>query len=95
MPLTDAEIRGFKSEKQRFRRSDGGGLFVDVMPSGKKVFRLAYRSGGKQRTAWMGDYPFTRLADARLKASEFKLVLRNGDDPKVSDVSTCGADLRI
>lgn len=82
MPLTDAEIRGFKPETQRFRRSDGGGLFVDVMPSGKKVFRLAYRSGGRQRTAWIGNYPSTRLADARLRASEFKLALRNGEDPK-------------
>lgn len=82
MPLTDAEIRGFKPQEQRFRRSDGGGLFVDVMPSGKKVFRLAYRSGGKQRTAWLGDYPTTRLADARLKVAEFKLILRSGEDPK-------------
>ncbi len=82
MPLTDAEIRGFKSGEQPFRRSDGGGLFIDVMPSGKKVFRLAYRSGGTQRTVWLGDYPTTRLADARLKASEIKLALRNGHDPK-------------
>ena len=35
MPLTDAEIRAFRPGKQRFRRSDGGGLFLDVMPSGK------------------------------------------------------------
>jgi integrase len=82
VPLTDAEIRSFKSGEQRFRRSDGGGLFVDVMPSGKKVFRLAYRSGGAQRTVWLGDYPTTRLADARLKAAEIKLALRNGKDPK-------------
>ena len=82
MPLSDAEIRSFKSGEQRFRRSDGGGLFVDVMPSGKKVFRLAYRSGGAQRTVWLGDYPTTRLADARLKAAEIKLALRNGKDPK-------------
>ena len=53
MPLTDAEIRGFSPEKQRFRRFDGGGLFVDVMPSGKKVFRLAYRS--KWQTAHSGN----------------------------------------
>ncbi|WP_146193056.1 integrase arm-type DNA-binding domain-containing protein [Maritimibacter sp. 55A14] len=82
MPLTDAEIRAFSPQNQRFRRSDGGGLFVDVMPSGKKVFRLAYRSGGKQRTVVIGEYPSIRLADARLNAAAFKSALRDGTDPK-------------
>lgn len=82
MPLTDAEIRAFTPQEQRFRRSDGAGLFLDVMPSGKKVFRLAYRSDGKQRTALIGEYPAMRLADARLHASAIKLSLRNGIDPK-------------
>lgn len=91
MPLTDAEIRGFSSENQRFRRSDGGGLFVDVMPSGKKVFRLAYRSNGKQRTAVIGAYPAVRLADARLRAAEFKLSLRDGIDPKRAVDETANA----
>ena len=50
MPLTDAQIKSFKPENKRIRKSDGGGLFMDVMPSGKKVFRLAYRFGDKQRT---------------------------------------------
>jgi len=82
MPLTDAEIRAFKPIKQRFRRSDGSGLFLDVMSSGKKVFRLAYRSEGKQRTIWIGDYPTVRLADARLKVGQLKQKIRQGIDPK-------------
>jgi len=47
------------------RKSDGGGLFIDVMPSGSKVFRLAYRINGKQRTLVIGDYPTVKLADGR------------------------------
>ena len=85
MPLTDAEIRGFTPANQRFRRSDGGGLFIDVMPSGKKVFRLAYRSDGKQRTALIGEYPNVRLADARLRAAELKRSLRDGVDGTAAD----------
>ncbi len=88
MPLTDAEIRGFRSEKQRFRRSDGRGLFLDIMPSGKKVFRLAYRSDGKQRTLLIGEYPAVRLADARLQVAEFKRELRQGVDPKAASRPT-------
>lgn len=56
---------------------------MDVMPSGKKVFRLAYRSDGKQRTAVIGEYPAMRLADARLNAGAFKSALRDGTDPKL------------
>lgn len=82
MSLTDAQIRAFKPSAKRFRRSDGAGLFLDVMPSGKKIFRLAYRSQGKQRTAWIGDYPATGLANARLKAAKYRMALRDGIDPK-------------
>jgi len=78
---TDTQVKSFKPKEKRYRRSDGGGLFVDVMPSGRKVFRLAYRNDGKQRTAWIGDYPTIRLADARLKVGEFKRALRAGIDP--------------
>ncbi len=82
IPLTNAQIKSFRPAEKRFRHSDGGGLFIEVMPSGKKIFRLAYRISGKQRTAWIGDYPATGLADARLKVAELKLALRSGSDPK-------------
>lgn len=82
MSLTDAEVKSFKSHGKRLRRSDGGGLFLDVMPSGRKFFRLAYRSSGKQRTALIGEYPQVRLIDARLKAAEIKTALRSGVDIK-------------
>jgi integrase len=87
MPLTDSQIRSFRASEKRFRCSDGGGLFLEVLPSGKKVFRLAYRVAGNQRTKLVGDYPRTSLADARLKASAFKLEL-NSDDPDIVKQAT-------
>ncbi|MFK7882228.1 tyrosine-type recombinase/integrase [Roseobacter sp.] len=87
MPLTDTQIRALHPSEKRVRRSDGGGLFLEVMPSGKKVFRLAYRLNGGQRTKLIGDYPRTSLADARLKASAFKLDLRD-DNPEVVAMAT-------
>ena len=87
MPLTNTQIRALTPSKKRIRFSDGGGLFVEILPSGKKVFRLAYRHNGGQRTKLIGDYPRTSLADARLKASAFKLELRSGD-PQVVALAT-------
>ncbi|WP_411890790.1 tyrosine-type recombinase/integrase [Yoonia sp. SDW83-1] len=87
MPLTDTQIRSLRASEKRFRCSDGGGLFIEVLPSGKKVFRLAYRVAGNQRTKMIGDYPRTSLADARLKASAFKLDL-NSNDPDIVEHAT-------
>lgn len=92
MSLSDAQIKSFKSHGKRLRRSDGGGLFLDIMPSGKKVFRLAYRSAGKQRTTFIGEYPSVRLIDARLKAAEIKRALRGGVDPKEAEQIEAAAE---
>lgn len=87
MSLTDTQIRAIRRSKKRARISDSGGLFLEVLPSGRKVFRLAYRVAGSQRTKLIGDYPLTSLADARLKASAFKLDL-NSSDPKIVELAT-------
>ncbi len=87
MALTDTQIRSLRPTDKRVRCSDGGGLFLEVLPSGKKVFRLAYRASGSQRTKMIGDYPRTSLADARLKASAFKLDL-NSNDPEIVELAT-------
>lgn len=81
MPLSDAHIRGLKPTEKRFRKSDGQGLFLEILPSGRKIFRLAYRINQNQRTALIGEYPEIRLADARLKAAEIRRTLRDGTDP--------------
>ncbi|MEL6599065.1 MAG: integrase arm-type DNA-binding domain-containing protein [Pseudomonadota bacterium] len=82
MALTDKQVRSFKPEVKRVRHSDGHGLVIEVMPSGKKVFRFNYRFGGKQRTIGLGDYPETSLAEARIAVADLKKLLRDGQDPK-------------
>ena len=81
MALTDAQIRSLKPEARRYRKSDSSGLYIEVMTSGAKFFRLACRLDGKQRTYFIGEYPDMRLADARLKAAEYKRSAKEGIDP--------------
>ena len=83
LALNDAQIRGFQPEGKRYRKSDGRGLYLEVMPTGLKLFRLACRLNGQQRTFFIGEYPKMRLADARLKASEYKQKAKEGRDPTV------------
>src|SRR5262249_50338573 len=61
----------------------GGGLFLLITPkpSGSKLWRLAYRFGGKQKTLALGIYPTVSLSKARLGRDEAKKVLARGIDP--------------
>jgi integrase len=63
------------------KRSDGGGLFLLVTPSGGKLWRLSYRFEGKQKTLALGRYPAVTLADARRARDEAKEQLAAGLDP--------------
>jgi integrase len=81
MPLTDTAVRGAKAGNKPQKLSDGGGLFLLVQPSGSKLWRLAYRFGGKQKTQALGVYPNVSLAQARGGRDEAKKLLARGIDP--------------
>src|SRR5205807_1859159 len=60
--------------------SDGGGLHLLVQPTGSRLWRLAYRYGGKQKTLALGSYPTVSLAEARdLRVGAKKLLARSID----------------
>jgi len=65
MSLTDAKLRALKGKAAPFKVSDAEGLHVLVAPGGSKMWRLAYRYNGKQKTLALGRYPVVSLLDAR------------------------------
>ena len=81
MPLIDSSIRNLRPNGTRYRKADGGGLFLEVGPTGSKVWRLAYRFEGRQRTMVVGNYPSVSLAKARYHREMAKEALREGRDP--------------
>jgi integrase len=81
MPLTDASVRNAKAGSKPQKISDGGGLFLFIQPSGSKLWRLAYRFAGKQRTLALGVHPAVSLADARAGRDHAKKLLAGGIDP--------------
>lgn len=58
------------------------GFGVRVSSSGSKTFYLTYRVHGQSRRLTLGRYPFTSLADARIKAHEALSGLAKGADPQ-------------
>jgi integrase len=81
MALTDTTIRNLKPQQKPYKKSDGGGLYLLVMPEGSKLWRLAYRCAGKQKTIAIGSYPVVTLAMAREAKGEAKRLLAQGVDP--------------
>jgi len=54
MALVDTALRGLKPQEKPKKYSDGGGLHLLVNPNGSKLWRLAYRFDGKQKTLAFG-----------------------------------------
>lgn len=82
--LTDAQVRNLKPDYKPRKYADGGGLYIFVMPTekgGGKLWRLAYRYGGKQQTLAIGTYPVVTLTAARAVALEAKRALWRGENP--------------
>lgn len=84
MALTDTFVKQVKHSGKSAgdKHSDGGGLFLHVMASGK-YWRMAYRFGGKQKTLALGVYPAVSLAQARRRREEARQRLAEDTDPAV------------
>lgn len=81
MALTDTEIRKAKPGDKPIRKFDGGGLYVEVSPSGGKLWRLKYRFNSKEKLLSFGSYPDVSLAKARERRDEARRLLADGIDP--------------
>jgi integrase len=81
MKLKDITVKNIRPTSKPQKLSDGGGLHLLVQPKGSKLWRLAYRFEGKQKTLALGVYPSVSLADARTGRDEAKKLLARSIDP--------------
>lgn len=81
MPLTDTEIKKVKPGEKPQRLFDGGGLYLEVSPSGGKWWRLKYRVAGKEKRISLGVYPDVTLKAAREARDAARKQLASGIDP--------------
>lgn len=81
MALTDTKLRSLKPGEKAYQEADEGGLFVEVMPGGAKVWRLRYRLAGKQEKVTLGDYPTYSLGEARTWRDDCKALAGRGLSP--------------
>lgn len=81
MALSDTTCRNAKGKEKPQKLADGEGLFLLVQPNGSRLWRMAYRHGGKQKTLAFGIYPHVTLDEARKRRAEAKKALADGHDP--------------
>ncbi len=82
MALSDAKAKAatIPEGKKQLKLSDGGGLFLQVLKSGK-YWRMNYRFADKQKTLSIGVYPSVTLKEARNKREKAKKLLESNIDP--------------
>jgi len=84
MALTDTKLQRLSPKERPYQAADGGGLYIEVHPTGKKVWRLQYRMGGrgsKKEKVTLGEYPAFTLAQARQWREECRAMLVHGRSP--------------
>jgi len=82
LPLTDVQIRAFKSQPGKsIKLFDGQGLYLEVTGTGGRWWRLKYRYAGKEKRLSLGVYPETTLKEARDRRDDARQLLMNGVDP--------------
>jgi integrase len=81
MALSDVEIRQAKPQGKPYKLFDGGGLYLEVTPSGGKLWRYKFRFGGKEKRLALGAYPETGLKDARERHLQARKLMADGIDP--------------
>lgn len=81
MPLTDVAIRNIKAAEKSIKHYDSGGLYIEITPSGGKLWRFKYRFAGKEKLLALGKYPAVSLAQARNRRDDAKKLLADGIDP--------------
>ncbi|MDY0162381.1 tyrosine-type recombinase/integrase [Desulfobotulus sp.] len=69
------------AKEKRYFLQDGDGLALQVEPSGRKIWKLRYYFEGRQSMITVGPYPEISLKDARVSASQLRLMIARGENP--------------
>ena len=81
-------VRSAKPGDKTARLFDGGGLYLEVAPSGGKWWRFKYRFAGVEKRMSLGTFPETSLKSARAARDRARKQLGETVDPSASRQAT-------
>lgn len=86
--LTATAVRNAKPREKTYRLADGGGMYLEITPTGGMYWRLKYRFQGKEKRLAIGVYGEgagrVSLAQARKARDDAKELLAQGLDPSTA-----------
>ena len=79
--LKPVTIDNAKPREKAYSLTDGGGLIIEILPSGTKAWRFKYHLDGKREKVTLGNYPALSLKQAREKHEQMRLQVDQGVSP--------------
>jgi integrase len=81
-PITDIQAKAAKPKDKPYKLADGGGLYLEIMPTGSKLWRMKFKqANGKESRLAFGNYPDVTLTQARQKRDAARKLKSDGIDP--------------
>jgi integrase len=81
LPLTEVAIKALKPKPVRYLVSDGKGLNIEMLPSGKLSWIFRYRFRGRPEKVMLGRYPEMSLRRAREERDKRATLAAAGQSP--------------
>jgi integrase len=82
--LRPTTIDNAKPREKAYALTDGGGLLLEVLPSGTKTWRFKYHLNGKREKVTVGAYPAFTIKQARDRHEELRALVERGQSPAKS-----------
>ena len=70
MKLTDVNIKKAKPHDKAYKIFDGGGLYIQIEPTGGKLWRYKFRFESSEKKLTLGKYPDVPLQEARERLAQ-------------------------
>lgn len=81
-PLTDMQVKNAKPKDKPYKLADGGGLYLEVMPTGSKLWRMKFKQASeKESRLSFGRYPDVTLTQARVARGAARQLRAADIDP--------------
>lgn len=81
MALSDTKLRALQPRDRPWQLADSNGLIIEILPSGRKIWRFRYRFNKKPQKVTLGEYPSFSLAEARLWREKCRAMIPHGINP--------------
>lgn len=81
MVVTETRLKALKPKAKSYKVADERGLYIEVSPSGGRLWRFRYRVGSIEKKLSIGTYPEIGLRQARQSAYEARQMIASGGDP--------------